>query len=269
MLSIFSKRRDKRRTTDLRAVTDNPIDAARLAGDGLFIIDVPVQKLRVLNFWGADPDNPFVATLREYADGLCSNYKGSPLEGFYRCWQPFAPGQPKDESDSGPPWRTVRPKAQNTPTGRLQRHEFREIARDLGFSPDEIHGHIKGGPVSEAFGEITFRRLARLHDSISRDGFRPDLSLARYPTGFCFVREGDYRISIGSGNHRVLVMLALGWGKIPVELGPPKIPVITQRAEVDHWPNVINGRYTRDDALRRFDDIFRQRHPSGWQRGLR
>lgn len=267
LFSLFGRKKEHQQTLDLRTVTDDPVEAASLAGDGLFIIDVPVEKIRVLDFWGADPDNPFVATLREYAEGRCGRYKGSPLESFYRCWQPFAPGQPKEEDDCGPPWRTVRPKAQNTATGRLQRHEFREIARDLGFASDEIVGHIKGGPVSEAFGEITFRRLARLYDSISRDGFRPESSLARYPTGFCFVRDGDYRVSIGSGKHRVLVMLALGWPKIPLELGPPKLPVITQREEVDQWPNVANGRYTRDQAVRRFDDIFRQRHPSGWQKG--
>jgi hypothetical protein len=263
--SLFGWKKERQQTLDLRTVTDNPVDAARLAGDGLFIIDVPVEKIRVLDFVGADPDNPFVVTLREYAEGRCDKYTGSPLENFYRCWQPFAPGQPREEDDSGPPWRTVRPKARNTPAGRLQRHEFREAARDLGFSPDEIVGHIKGGPVTEAFGEITFRRLSRLHDSISRDGFLPESSLARYPTGFCFVRDGDYRVSIGSGKHRVLVMLALGWTKIPVELGPPKLPVITRREEADRWPNVINGRYTLDEALRRFDDIFRQRHPSGWK----
>jgi hypothetical protein len=265
LFSFFTRAESRKKSLDLRGVTDDPLEGERLAGGGLFILEVPVEKIRVLDFWGSDEDNPFVATLREYAEGRCGQFKGSPLEHFYRCWQPFAPGQPKDEEDCGPPWRTVRPKARNTPTGRLQRHEFREIARELGVSPDEIRGHIKGGPVTEAFGEITFRRLARLHDSISRDGFRPESSLARYPTGFCFVRNSDYRVSIGSGKHRVLVMLALGWTKIPLELGPPKIPVITRREEADQWPNVQAGHFTREQALRLFDEVFREKHPSGWR----
>lgn len=267
LFSFFTRAESRKESRDLRGVTEDPLEGERLAEGGLFVLDVPAEKIRVLDFRGVDPDNPFVVTLSEYAAGRCGKYKGSPMEDFYRVWQPFASGGRDDKAAVfGPPWRKVRPKAQNTSAGRMHRHEFRQIASELGVSPDEIRGHIKGGPVTEAFGEITFRRLARLHDSISHDGFRPESSLARYPTGFCFVRDGDYRVSIGSGKHRVLVMLALGWTKIPVELGPPKIPVITRREEADRWPNVVNGRYTRDEALRCFDDVFRERHPSGWQR---
>ena len=265
-LFSFFKRQDSRKpTVDLRPVTDNPLEAFHLAGDAPFVIDVPVEKIRVLDFWGADPDNPFVTTLREYAAGRCGQYKGSPLEDFYRLWQPFAVDQSCDQWPSGPPWRKTQPKKQNTPAGRFHRHEFRQIARDLGVPLGDIRGQIRGGPVSEAFGEITFRRLARLYDSIARDGFRPESSAARYPAGFCFVREGDHRISIGSGKHRVLVMIALGWPRIPVELGPPKLPVITRREEVDLWPNVRDGHFTRDEALALFDEIFCEKHASGWQ----
>ncbi|MFM8460330.1 MAG: hypothetical protein ACKOB0_15590, partial [Chthoniobacterales bacterium] len=71
LFSLFGRKKERQQTLDLRTVTDDPVEAARLAGDGLFIIDVPVEKIRVLDFWGADPDNPFVATLREYAEGRC------------------------------------------------------------------------------------------------------------------------------------------------------------------------------------------------------
>lgn len=266
-LFSFLRRSEPRiETLDLRGVTGDPVEGERLARGGLFILDVPVEKIRVLDFWGADPDNPFVVTLREYAAGRCGEYKGSPMEDFYRLWQPFASGGLDDTAAVFvPPWRRVRPKVQNTPSGRLHRHEFREIARELGVSPDDIRGHIKGGPVTDAFGEITFRRLARLYDSIAREGFRPETSLARYPTGFCFARDGDWRVSIGSGKHRIMVMIALGWPKVPVEFGPPKLPVVTRREEVDQWPNVQAGHFTREEALRLFDEVFREKHPSGWR----
>ncbi|MEY3480924.1 MAG: hypothetical protein RIQ71_1699 [Verrucomicrobiota bacterium] len=263
MFSIFRKLVGDKVTLDLRGEVEDPVEGWRRAAGGPFLIDVPAAKLRVLDFWGGDPHNPFIVTLQEYAAGRCMEYKGSPLENFYHCWQPFSG---ENAGDAGSPWRQVRAQSKNTAEGRLKRHEFREIARELGVAPGEIHGHIKGGPVSQAFGEITFRRLARLYDSISRDGFRPESSAARYPTGFCFAHEGDHRVSIGSGKHRVTVMLALGWQKIPVELGPPKLPVVIRREEVDRWPNVRSGRYSRDEALGLFDEMFRRQHPSGWKK---
>jgi len=265
LFSFFKRKHSRQPATDLSPETDNPLEALPLAGDAPFVIGIPVEKIRVLDFWGADPDNPFVLTLREYAAGRCRQYKNSPLEDFYRRWQPFAEKGCHAGEGHGPPWKIVGPKPQNTAAGRMQRREFREIARELGVSPEEVRGHIKGGPVTEAFGEITFRRLTRIYDSIARDGFRPESSAARYPSGFIFANDSDHRVSIGSGKHRVLVMIAMDWAKVPVELGPPKLPVITRREEVEQWPNVQAGRFTREQALALFDEIFREKHASGWQ----
>ena len=186
------------------------------------------------------------------------------MEDFYLRWQPFGAVDEPVGSRPGLPWRETRPRPENTATGRLQRAEFREIARDLGVRPEEIRGHIAGGPVTEAFGEVTFRRLARLYDSVARDGFRPDQSDASYPSGTCFLREDDFRVTIGSGKHRVTVLLAMGWPKIPVELGHHKAPVAIRREEVDDWPLVRSGFYAPEEALRLFDAQFEEGHPSGW-----
>lgn len=249
---------------DLRSVTNDPVEAAKLAQGGRFIIEVPVANIRFLGFWGADAHNPLVLTVRGYAEGKFTRFKGSPMEDFYSKWQPYASARGQDAMR---PWKTFgRKDPRNSAAGRLQRREFREVAADVDASPDEIRGHIKGGPVTEAFGEITFRRMAGIHDSILRDGFRPENSPAGYPSGVCYVREdGDYRVSIGSGKHRVTVMLAMGWPEIPVELGPRKLPVITRRSEVDEWPNVRSGHYSREEALKAFDEVFRREHPSGWR----
>jgi len=186
------------------------------------------------------------------------------LEDFYRQWQPYrvASGGPGDKPVA--PWKEARRRPANTADGRLQRTEFREIARELGVRPEEIRGHIAGGPVTGAFGEVTFRRLARLYDSVVSEGFRPDQSEASYPSGACYLRGDDFRVTVGSGKHRVTVLLALGWTKIPVELGHRKAPAATCREEVGGWPNVRSGLYTPEEALRHFDACFENRHPSGW-----
>lgn len=264
MFPFFRKRRRRKMPLDLRGVVDDPREAWVGARGAPFLFDVPAAKIRAIGFTGSDPDNPFVITLRDYAAGRCREYKGSALEHFYRQWQPFRALNDAQADKPDPPWRDVRRRPENTAAGRLQRSEFREIALQLGVRPDEIRGHIAGGPVTDAFGEVTFRRLARLYDSVLRDGFRPDKSDASYPSGTCYLRGDDFRVTVGSGKHRVTVLLALGWSKIPVELGHHKAPEATRREEVEEWPNVRSGLYTPEEALRLFDSSFEDRHPSGW-----
>ena len=263
MFPFFAKRRRKM-PLDLRGVVDDPREAWHRAQGETFLFAVPAAKVRAIGFAGSDPENPFVVTLREYAAGRCTGYKGSALEEFYRQWQPF--GSPDDARGgvASPPWKEIRQRPENTATGRLQRSEFRQIARELGVRPEEIRGHIAGGPVTDAFGEVTFRRLARLHDSLVRDGFRPDESEASYPNGTCYLRGDDFRVTVGSGKHRVTVMLALGWSMIPLELGHHKARAAVCREDVYDWPNVRSGLYAPEQALRLFDAHFEDRHPSGW-----
>ncbi len=263
LFRIFSGCSKQKQSVDLRGLTSDPVAAAGMAAGRRFLIEVPITKVRLLNFWGGDPNNPWVLTLREYAAGRCSHFKGSPMDDFYQKWQPYTSGYVGDPMS---PWKTfTRSNPRNSASGRLRRKEFRAIANELAVSADEVHGHIKGGPVTDAFGQITFLRLTGLYDSIQRSGFRPEASAARFPSATCFVRgHDDFRVSIGSGKHRVTVMLALGWQNIPVEFGPPKLPVITRREEVDTWPNVRAGYFTREEALLVFDEMFRLTHPSGW-----
>ena len=265
VFSFWRTRRRGKAPPDFRGALADPREAWRRARGGPFLLDVPADKVRVIGFAGSDPDNPFVVTLREYAAGRCAGFEGSPLQDYYRRWQPFREAEDGGKIDPcGPPWKQIRPRPENTAAGRLQRAEFRDIARELGVSPGEIRGHIAGGPVTDAFGEVTFRRLARLYDSLARDGFRPGETGASYPSGTCYLRGDDFRVTVGSGKHRVTVMLALGWTKIPLELGHRKSPAAIDRADVRHWPNVRSGRYTPDEALTVFDAVFEDRHPSGW-----
>jgi len=260
MFSIFRRRQPE--VLDLRGLTEDPVEGLSRAGERPFLLEVPVESIRAVGFAGADPWNPFVLTLREYAAGRCGQFKGSLLDDFYRCWQPFAAGEAALRQM---PWKAGKRDARNTPEGRLARSGFVEAARELGVSPDEIRGHIKGGPVTEAFGEITFRRIARLYDSVRDTGYRPESSPGGHLRGQCFVRDGDFCVVVGSGKHRVSALLALGWEKIPVRCGAPKLPVVTRREEVDTWPQVQAGLYPRNEALGAFDELFAEAHPSGWR----
>lgn len=264
MFSFFRGRGGRKVPLDLRGVVEDPREAWLRAGGRPFLFDVPAANVRAIGFSGSDPANPFVVTLRDYAAGRCKEYSGSALEDFYRRWQPFRDGADGRVDKADPPWKHNRRRPENTAAGRLQRSEFQDISRELGVRPEDIRGHITGGPVTAAFGEVTFRRLARLHDAFVRDGFRPEESDAAYPSGTCYSRGEDFRVAVGSGKHRVTVMLALGWPKIPIELGHRKAPAAIRREDVDDWPNVRSGLYSTEEALRTFDVFFEDRHPSGW-----
>ena len=257
-------RRRKKRPLDFRGLHLTPAEGLRRAAGSAFVLDVPVGKTRVAGFNGADPHNPFVITLRAHAEGACARFRGSPMEDFYEKWQPYA-GRDPGEWEKPAPWRERPLHAANTAAGRLQRGEFTAIARQLGLRTADIRGHINGGPVTEAFGEVTLHRMAQIQDSVRRKGYRPEESAAGHLRGECFVHGDDFRVIVGSGKHRMVALLALGWREVPVQFGPPKVPVIVRRREVDQWPGVRGGTHTREEALAEFDGIFSTVHPSGWR----
>ena len=55
----------------------------------------------------------------------------------------------------------------------------------------------------------------------------------------------------GEGNHRVAVASALGIKSIPV-----LVTKIIRLDELEYWPNVINGLFNKDQAIKIFYNIF-------------
>lgn len=262
MFGLF--RRTKMEPLDFRGRDLSPEEACGRAEGRPVLLDIPAGKIYAVGFNGGDTCNPFVLTIQSYGEGCCPHFRGSLLEDFYARWQPFA-GKDPAAVEKASPWRERPVRTRDTAAGRLRRGEFRELARDLGVRADEIRGHIKGGPVTEAFGEVTFQRMARLYDSVRKTGYRPEISPAGHLRGGCFLHDGDFRVFVSSGKHRVVALLALGWKSIPVQLGPPKVPPMVRRREVDEWPGVRGGTHTREEALAEFDGIFSTVHPSGWR----
>jgi hypothetical protein len=53
------------------------------------------------------------------------------------------------------------------------------------------------------------------------------------------------------GQHRASVLAALGYDSFPV-----RVHNVIRREEVKHWPNVVNGLFDIEDALKMFDNMF-------------
>jgi hypothetical protein len=250
---------------DLRGSDIDPIEAHYLSNGHPFIMDIPIEKCFAIDFSGTNKNNPFVHTLLAYKKGLCKTYSDSPLKDYYDTWQPSNPTK-KDERnlELAPPWNYGVRKESNLTASRLNRKDFVKIRKELGLSDKEISGHIGRGPVSKGFGEVTFNRLVKLYDSIEKFGYKPDEMRSGHITASFFIHGNDYRASISSGKHRITALQALGYKKIPIQFGPPKFPVIIRRSEVDKWPNVKAGYYSKLEALRLFDKKFSDEHPSKW-----
>jgi hypothetical protein len=108
------------------------------------------------------------------------------------------------------------------------------------------------GPVQDAKLEIEAERLGHLLSSIETKG------LARHDQHDGDVRatilrkaDGTWRWQVTGGEHRAAVMAALGYSSIPA-----RVLQIVDRNDVDIWPGVLSGVFSKDAALASFDLIF-------------
>lgn len=73
-----------------------------------------------------------------------------------------------------------------------------------------------------------------------------------YITAEIFISKNKFCWKTGKeGNHRVAVCAALGLEKIPV-----LVTKVIRLDELEYWPNVIKGRFSKDQAKKIFLDIF-------------
>lgn len=251
---------------DLRGITCNPVEAYYLSKGRPFLMSIPLDKCFYIDFPGSDKKNPFVMTLTAYKNGTCTCFLDSPLKSFYDRWQPEKPAYyDSNNKEVAPPWDFGLKRDINLSEARLKRKDFVRVKKELGITDNQIYGHISRGPVSDGFGEITFNRLVKVYNSIQRHGYKPDQMGSNHIRASFFLNRHDYRVSISSGKHRITALQALGYESVPILFGPPKFPVIIRRDEVEYWPNVLAGYYTKEQALEVFDKRFKQEHPSYWR----
>jgi hypothetical protein len=267
--TVTRLRRRYRRRTKARS-------AAREAR-GLHVPLSSCRNLGPLAFsCGGDDLDPFAATVAAHVEGRCSAYEESPLATFFERWQPMSRAelvglesrrasaalqQPPDGSTPPMPWGA--PNSGAKAAGRLQRSDLRAAAERIGMEPDELSGSIYHGPVSAAFGAVTYERLVAIATSIRRDGFRPGEGRWQHVDARILVRDDDHRVLIVSGKHRIAALSGLGYASVRLRVGPHKPPVIVDRRHGAAWPNVLNGMYTLPQALELFDRLFAGEQPRG------
>ena len=209
--------------------------------------------------------HPFVATVQEYAAGAAASYGKSILRAYYDAFQPTTAAEAIPDSTTWAPeaWRhlpTEAPEAApwtSTPfeevratTDYWQRRDY--AAFGFEHNPAE-HGVSAFGPVHPDLGEVEYGRLTELYASIREKGFDRGsgdvlVTMLKRGSEFRFLKSGG-------GMHRTAVMAALGHATIPATFRRDRAALFDV-TDVDYWPNVRAGLWTREAATRYVDHLF-------------
>ncbi|SER65021.1 hypothetical protein SAMN04487944_107140 [Gracilibacillus ureilyticus] len=114
------------------------------------------------------------------------------------------------------------------------------------------------GPSSNNFGEREFRRIKSVYKTMKRNGYRPEKYTDGYIRGYFLQKKEDYCFLVTGGQHRIAALAVLGQEhkKIIVKLQPGRKPVVNLK-DVSKWPQVANGLYKREMAIKILKSYFR------------
>lgn len=202
--------------------------------------------------------HPFVEALTEYLSDRGRPYKGSRLERYYNVWQPAHAAEAliglcdfPSKLTSYPsfikhiPWLNFSCEERLAQISRILLEENASLGQsELGVAD----GYGLHGPVSDRKGRLEYKRLTDLLESVEREGFRPD---GDHIAVQILKRGEDLRFWIAHGYHRTAVLSALGYASFPAT---PRMLIDVQY--VDHWPQVYQGTWTKDQALAYFNHCF-------------
>ena len=228
-----------------------------LAGDVRFskstVFEVELDKC--IDLYGAgytDDFQHFVAVLNEYAGNPELKYEDSVLNTYYERFQPRNAEEALFIKQGRAP--------------RL-RHGWigypwlwdRSLKVVFDPSPGETRpgGNHHFGPNTDEFGEAEFKRLVPLYNILKEQGYHPELFADGYISGYLLVKGDDYRFVVTEGQHRMAVLAALGYEKIRCRFSnQPQYPHVVLWEDVKKWPQVANGVYSRNLALKIFERFF-------------
>jgi len=160
-----------------------------------------------------------------------------------------------------PPWAAVFPWRARSIESYRKTYEKAAILenKSVGYPDNDIYdGWLFCGPVTNDKINIEAKRISLVLKSIKKKGYQRSNNKDGDAKATALVKEdGQWRWLITAGNHRVSAASALGYEQIPIRFN-----LVVNRNQVDYWPHVVEGLYTRDEALLYFDMIFEGSTPS-------
>ena len=246
---------------DRRDICNDPRQVFYLGGSQV-IINVPLEKGRRKIFPVTAEYDPFYCALKLCIKNGSDKAKlKEVLTAYYTTVQPAnalewlgLAHEDAPELAEARPWGAPPPWTDLT-VREVDRNVNNDMLHDSGHGDKKLsveQGWAHCGPVSEDKIQLEVNRLYIALDSIQRLGYDRNYG----PGGdigakFLFNEGGDWRWTISPGNHRIAIVSALGYKEIPV-----MAKSVVFRRDVDIWPNVLSGLYTRAGALKYFDNLF-------------
>jgi hypothetical protein len=249
-------------------LVDDPSEALHRVQRGVpTAFDCPLEIARDTRGFSFAPDgwHPWVAELRDQdrdvdaadaAPPLLQRYSASfrPMDAL-EALAGFEPDAPCGLVDLGPDLFWVTPWCAWTPEemAGAVRDWVGRGAREHGltdFDPGR-DGSPYHGPTSRRLAEVEARRLREAAISLRRDGYDRRFG----DSLFYLVRRGAEQVAVkfGGGYHRTAVMAAIGAPTLPAQLRPP---LAVDVDDVDDWPQVRSGLWSRRAAVRYIDHLF-------------
>jgi len=207
--------------------------------------------------------HPFVQTLEEYKKNKQLRYEDSSLKKYYDNWQPLSADQAvtglelsSKKLQSLPPYLIYLSPWSSRSINQMDLvvrcwHKQDELEHGEVFLNMDKDGFALFGPVSKEKGNLEFRRLITIYESLKTNGY----DRSHGDIGVLVLKRGaDYRyLNSGDGYHRTAALAALNFSKIPARFFHPWIISID---DIDYWPQVQNGIWNRKAAAEYFNHLF-------------
>lgn len=252
----------------LASFNGDPRSLRYLSRSRTYLITGKVEDGRGLLIFSLDAngDHPFVKSVKEAMGPVGEvderNTIKSILYNFYSRYQPGCATEvlgisAREVSEFGnqPPWAVIKPWEDLTLEQRIKKINKTEMidnrqALNVELSLD--HGCNFCGPVSDKKLEVEVERLHKIMQSIRRNGFvRHDYDDGDVRADILVDAAGHWRWLVKTGQHRAAALSAFGFLTLPI-----RAETIVCRDEVEFWPQVIAGNYSRQVALQIFDNVF-------------
>lgn len=244
----------------------SPVEFMYKTNNRHILINVPLGDIRFLGVHGykADKDStaPFISTIKEYKEGKIKSYINSPLYSFYSNFQPKSISEylylnnysssifnTLPPSGAFLPWQDIDPVEKSRQRVLEVESDNKEHNTNLSMEG----GDPFYGPVSLEKGELEYNRLINIYYSILKHGFKIDSKGKGNINAVILENDNNYCYFVFSGQHRVAALSVLNYEKVPIQIYKG---LVVRRSEVDFWPGVTNGYFSKSEALNVFDRIF-------------
>ncbi|BHH86290.1 hypothetical protein [Desulforhopalus sp. 52FAK] len=207
--------------------------------------------------------HPLSATLAEFHNGICTKYNESVVKSFFEKWQPrnlseaiVCLDQPILSFEKLPsyllllaPWIAQTPEELLIDIKSWCRKDYIEHDQpDFNF---DTHGFQFHGPAHKSLVHLEFHRLHSIYQSIMANGYVRDNGDI---TVWLLKRGSEIKYyRFGPGSHRIAALMALGYEDFPAVFFKDAVIDIE---DVDYWPQVRRGFWSKKNAQMYFDGLF-------------